>query len=1053
MPSLFEKMPTFWEMPELTHINRLPGRSPLVPYPTAKSARSMERKASPWLLPLDGKWKFRLYDRPESVPAGSVRPNLKDASWDQIPVPSNWTQHGYSSPIYTNVQMPFENTPPKVPRENPTGVYRRTFNIPSNWEGRRIVLHIGGAESVLCVYVNGQFVGMSKDSRLPSEFDVTSYIKSGRNQITAVVIRWSDASYVEDQDQWWLGGIFRETYVYSQEQAYIEDIFAKAHLNDDNRSGRLSVDVKLNFVEQPERPFHVTATLFDPTGKQVKGLALKGRVDKEYNEHQNTVRMQADIRRVLAWSAETPSLYTLVVSLHTCDKLGKPRAKAIEHTACRVGFRRVEVRDRKLLINGQPVMIRGVNRHEHDEVKGKALSTDSMIRDIVLMKQHNFNAVRNAHYPNDRRWYELCDEYGLYVMDEANIEAHANYDTICRDPRWLNAFIDRGMNMVRRTKNHACVISWSLGNESGYGENHDALADAIRAYDPTRPLHYEGAMRKTWKQIDPRLDFPVGRHVSDIYSTMYPEVQFLIDWAKHNKDDRPYIPCEYQHAMGNSNGCLKEYWEAFEKYEGLQGGFIWEWVDHGIRQTTERGEVYWAYGGDFGEKIHDAEFVIDGLVHADRTPHPAMTECHKVQQPVGFKAVNLRRGRIEITNKNYFTDLSSLDFEWVVEVEGKRVKGGTFTAGKVPPQQASTVSLDYRISELPDGEAFLTVRAKTAKATAWCPKGHVVAWEQFELPPGQSARRVSPHKAEKKGEITVRTTRTSSRITCSANQLSLRVDHRRGIIRSIQLGAKTVVQNGPTLNIWRGPTSNDGVKGKPEQWHAPWKPLGRWCNAGLDKLKLAKAEPAKITRLRDGGVAVKLSHRWTCRSKKKTHTILHQHSYIVSPDGLLRVNNTFDVDRDLPDLPRLGVIFTLPKEFEKLAWFGRGPGESYPDRKAGMPIGLYRSTVTHQYVPYVVPQEHGLKTDVRWFTLNNTGQPTLRVESDRPFMFSASHFTPIDLTKAFHTYDLSPRPEVTVCLDLKHRGLGTASCGPDTLDKYKIFPGRYRMTYQLRFGP
>ncbi len=605
------------------------------------------------------------------------------------------------------------------------------------------MLHVGGAESVLCVWVNGQWVGMSKDARLPSEFDVTAFVKPGKNALTAAVIRWSDASYIEDQDQWWLGGMYREVFLYTQDHAYIEDVFAKPGYDAESGIGRHAVEVKLNFSQPVEELWHVKTQLYAPNGKPVPGTALGGTIDRDFGENRGRVTVGTDLKRVLPWSAESPSLYTLVVTLHADNGRGKPKAAPIESTACRIGFRSIAVRDRQLLINGQPVMMRGVNRHEHDDTTGKALSTESMIRDIELMKRHNFNAVRNAHYPNDRRWYELCDRYGLYVIDEANVEAHDNYHTLCRSPRWRDAFVDRGMNMVKRTKNHPSVILWSLGNESGYGENHDAMAEWIRGYDPGRPLHYEGACRAGWVQGEIATQ-PIGRHVTDVVAPMYPHVDQIIDWSKRALDDRPYIMCEYSHAMGNSNGCLKEYWDAFEQYDGLQGGFIWEWVDHGLKQRTDDGQTYWAYGGDFGESIHDAEFVCDGLVGPDRTPHPAMAECHKLMQPVGFAAANPRTGKIQITNKNYFTDLSWLAFRWFIEVDGKRVADGRFKPGNVAPQRSTTADLNYTAGDLPPGEAWLTVQATAAAKTDWCAKGHLVAWEQFALPTTSAAPRDKP---------------------------------------------------------------------------------------------------------------------------------------------------------------------------------------------------------------------------------------------------------------------------------------------------------------------
>ncbi|MEM6392931.1 MAG: glycoside hydrolase family 2 TIM barrel-domain containing protein [Planctomycetota bacterium] len=1059
MTALFESFAPFWQTPELTHINRLPGRSPLTPFPTLAAAKRRDAERSPWHLSLDGDWRFKLYNRPEDVPAEAVHPRGADKAWDTLPVPSNWTQHGHSSPIYTNVQMPFANTPPYVPTQNPTGVYRKTFALPQDWVGRRVVLHVGAAESVLCVWANGTFVGMSKDSRLPSEFDLSPHLRPGRNHLAATVIRWSDASYIEDQDQWWLGGIFRSTYLYAQDHAYLEDVFAKPTLNTSNQDGSLEVEVKLNFTAEPQDPVFVKAQLFDPQGKAVRGFAKPVRIDKHFATHRNIARLSTDLRTVLPWSAEAPNLYTLVVSLHPAGRDGKPANKALEHTACRVGFRRIELGHRELLINGQPVMIRGVNRHEHDPVTAKALSTESMVRDIELMKRHNFNAVRNAHYPNDHRWYDLCDQYGLYVMDEANVEAHDNYATLCRDPRYRAAFVDRGENMVRRTKNHPCVFAWSLGNESGYGENHDAMASWIKQYDDSRPLHYEGAVRAGWVQSPHETD-DGDHHANTIFGPMYDGVEHMRNWSKRNQDSRPAILCEYSHAMGNSNGCLREYWEAFEECDGLQGGFIWEWIDHGLKQTTDDGETWYAYGGDFGETIHDAEFVCDGLVGPDREPHPAMAECKKLMQPLAFGP--LRGNRLTVTNKQYFTDLGWLTFHWQLQVDGRTIAKGKFAPdAKTKPQGRATVTLDLP-DQRPAGEAFLYVEARAASKTAWCPKGHVVAWEQLALPTPSAKALIAPRqpKAKPTSPIEITELKSCFDLHHPASDLTLTVNRKRPGIDTITVADQPVIVQGPRLNTWRGPTSNDGVKGKPEQWHADWKPLGKLCNAGLDKLALADSTLETPKRKRSGGVTFTLQDTWAATDRDKTvRHITHRHTYTLAPDGTLSIANDCTIDANLPDLPRLGLMLQLAPGFEHLTWFGPGPDESYPDRNAGSPIGKYTTTVTDTVVPYVVPQEHGLRADTRWLTLTHpstgislhcTPQGPRKADLTRGpstpglLHFNASHYTPADLTAAAHTYELTPRPETILCLDHAHRGLGTASCGPDTLENYKIQPGHYR---------
>lgn len=1052
-------LPTSWQLPELTQINRLPARASLHPFSSLGSARRGDPTGSPWFMSLDGDWRFRLYASPEAVAKRAVAAKTADAAWDRLPVPSNWTMHGYSQPQYTNFVMPFENDPPHVPKENPTGVYRRTFRLPADWRDRRVVIHFGGAESVLYVYLNGQFVGMAKDSRLPSEFDISSMVRPGINHLSAVVVRWSDASYIEDQDQWWMGGLYRSVHLYSQADAHLADVFARAELDRSMKHGELSVDVTVGFTEEPEGEIEVEAQLFGPNGKPVLSSPLIHRIDHDFCVHQNQARFEARIRNVQAWSSESPSLYTLSVSLFRVGKHGRRRGKAIEHTACRIGFRRIRVAGRKLLINGQPVMIRGVNRHEHDDVRGKALTTESMVRDIKLMKQHNFNAVRNAHYPNDPRWYGLCDAYGLYVMDEANVESHANYATLCRDPRWERAFFERGRDMVLRSRNHPSIIAWSLGNESGYGENHNVMADWVRANDPTRPVHYEGAVRAGWSQG------PMGTQVgssraTDFISPMYLPIDEVIQWAKNTKDDRPMILCEYSHAMGNSNGCLKEYWDAFEKYQGLQGGFIWEWIDHGICQTDSEGRPYWAYGGDFGEKIHDAEFVCDGLIGPDRVPHPAMAECHKLQQPVAF-SFDAKTGRVTIISKTDFVDLGWLRFEWRVEADGKTTGRGRFDVGKLKPGKRCAKRIPASAMRVQHpGERVLTVRAVTAAATSWCGQGHAVAWEQFALRGAEVKATARPRRHTPPSTVVER--RTSTMITAAPHDLTLSINHRRGRMK-MNVGGEPVILHGPTLNLWRGPTSNDGVKGKPEQWRSDWKPLGQWCNAGLNKLKPRGLASVGLVRRRDGGVVVTMTQTHVCRGHRHglsdqsivDHAIEHQQRLTVQTDGTLLFDHRFELADTLPDLPRVGVIMSLPVGLTHLAWFGLGPHESYPDRLTGAAVGLYQQTVAEQYVPYVVPQEHGLHARTRWLTLSHDPKPTtrgqrsLKIDAHGMLHFSASHFTPEDLTRASHTPDLVRRDEVVLCLDAAHRGLGTKSCGPDTLDAYKVKPGRYRLRYAL----
>ncbi len=944
-----------WENPELTSLNRLPPRA------TLERDDSLQRS-------LDGDWEFRLVGRPDDAPRalGDVR------GWSTVGVPSLWTTLGYDIPKYTNVVMPFPQPPPLVPEENPTGIYRRTFAIPRHWTGRRIVLSFGGTEGVLHVVLNGHAVGIAKDSRTPAEFDVTDLVhRRGRNELIAVVVRWSDASFVEDQDQWWHAGISR--HVALSAAGSIRDVFARG-----DADGLFTVDAEGGRLE---------ATLLDTLGRVVA------------NEHFSG-RFETRIRSPRLWSAEEPWLYTLLVS------------DGAETASCRVGFRTVEIRDGRLLVNGKPPLIRGINRHDHDDRRGRAVSRELMEADAGLMKRSNINAVRTSHYPNDPYWLDLCDRYGLYVVDEANIESHAYYDEICHDPRYGAAFLERTRNMVERDKNHPSVICWSLGNESGYGPNHDATAGWIRGRDPSRPLHYEGAIKFDWAG---------GRRATDIVCPMYPEVDDIVAWAQHGDDTRPMILSEYSHAMGNSNGGLSDYFTAFERHEQLQGGFVWEWVDHGIRQTDENGREYWAYGGDFGENPNDANFCADGIVWPDRVPHPALAELKFLARPVRVEALDARR--FLIRNLQDFASLDRLRGTWQLTLDGKPVSDGALPRLRVDPGDALEVELD-----LPSGtgERFVTFRFFLRRATEWAPEGHEVAWQQLELP-SRARRRAFPRAAP-----------PSPTGLLEAGGTRAVLDPKTGILSELSVGGRNVLVAGPRLQLWRAATDNDGLRLLPERQGV----LSRWLELGLDRVE-QRLESVRVTRTR-----IEIVHRASGRGNWGDAT--HRQSYCLLASGTMLVENEVRVGRELRDLPRIGVVLTLEPGLEQLEWFGAGPWESYPDRLASTIVGRFSSTVSEQYVPYILPQEHGHRSAVRRMALIDETGFGLTVEGLPTFGFTASHFTAADLYAARHTCDLEPRPEVVLSLDHAHRGLGTASCGPDTAPRFRLMAPVYRFAYLLR---
>ncbi|MBP5640931.1 MAG: DUF4981 domain-containing protein, partial [Victivallales bacterium] len=665
---------------------------------------------------------------------------------------------------------------------------------------------------------------------------------------------------------------------------------------------------------------------------------------------------------------------------------------------------------------------------------------ETMLQDIMLLKQFNFNAVRTSHYPNDDIWYDLCDQYGIYLIDEANIEAHHYYGNLCDDVRWTNAFLYRGMNMVLRDKNHPSIIFWSLGNESGYGANHDALAGWIRGYDSSRLLHCEGVLTKFRQGYNGWPD-GIGARVTDVISPMYPMIDNLRKWSAESHDWRPLICCEYSHAMGNSNGNLREYFEAFETLPGLQGGFIWDWVDQGLLCLDDKNRQYWGYGGDYGDTPNDKNFCINGMVWPDRTPHPAMHEFKKLAQPISVEAINLNQGSFRIKNKRWFRALDDLACHWTLTTGQRILQDDDLELPDIPPQgQADVILGNMQMPELlPGEEAFINFTFTTRTATTVIPKGHEVAWEQFAMPfSAPPDRPAAPF-----GKVQIKKQKNITEII--GRYFTLSVNREEGKIQSYLWNGKALILDGPQLNVWRAPTDNDGVKQFTNQDH---KPLGRWMKAGYDTLQ-NQTVACELDAIDGGAVIIDITNVWTGTDPEAP--ICHQHRYLVLPDGQILVENLVTIAPTLPDLPRLGVKMTLDPSLENMAWFGRGPHETYCDRKAGARIGVWQSTVMDQYVPYVVPQEHGNHTDVRWIALEAgpSDAALLFQAENRLLECSASHYAIEDMTQACHINEIEPHGEIFLNIDYGHRGLGGASCGPDTLQKYRLEPGVYSFSYRI----
>ena len=1028
--------PRVWESPEITEVNRLPMHATFHPYDSQRAALGRRPEQSPWVQSLNGTWRIKMFTRPTEVAPRHTRAETDYSKWKKIPVPANWNLHGCGKPPqYTNIAMPFADEPPLVPPDdNPTGVYRTSFRLPKTWKGRRVVVHFGGVESCFFLYCNGEFVGMSKDSRLPAEFDLTPFLTAGKNELALVCLQYSDASYIEDQDHWWMAGIFRQVFLYSTEMVYLEDVVVDAGLDADYRKGQLEVKVKLGTAAQPERNYRVQVQLFDgrrPLWKRPLGKTVSSSYRKDYYQ----AVLEKTIARVKPWSTEKPHLYTAVVSLLS------EGGEVIQVASVRTGFRTVSAEGRQFLLNGQPVYIKGACHHDHDPDCGKAVRREMMEKDVLLMKQFNVNALRTSHYPSDPYLYDLCDEYGILVIDEANIENHSNYGTLCHDPRWRKPYFERIARMVERDRNHPCIFAWSLCNESGYGENHDRAADWIRQHDPSRLVHNEGAVKPRWDQGGPNEYERGGERSNDLIDPMYESVPGVIEWAGKTREKRPFIMCEYCSSTGNSCGCLKEYWDAFYAHRGLQGGFIWQWLDHGIRQKDRKGREYWAYGGDFGEKVHDYNFICNGLVGPDRDPHPALWELKKLTQPIRVSAVDVEKSTFSIANLDYFRSTAWLTGSWRVEIDGRRVQSGDCSA-VVAPQTSKEIRLGIKPIALKAGqEAVLTFSFGAKEKQTWCAKGHEVAWEQFVVASARST--VRPTRRGKKSIIT---RSRGNALTAAAGNLVATFDRRKGTLRKLAIDGAELISAGPEFNLWRTPIDNDGIRARPDHRTEQWRPLGRWCNAGYDRLERREVE-VEIEE-ENGGLIVRSQQIYVPASAAGHFT--HEQRIQLLPEGRLICEHLFTVAEGMVDPPRLGVMLTVAEGCDRLTWYGRGPHESYPDRKAGAPLGLYRGRVAEQHHPYPVPQENGNKEDVRFFSLEGEKEKIVfRAVGDGQLSFSAHHYTPKELEKALHVNEVPFRRDVIVLIDAIQRGLGSGACGPDTLPQYLIAPGSYALSYEI----
>ena len=1047
--------------PEHLGSRRLPARATFFHFHNAEQAKKVFKQFSPFYMELDGTWLFRYTTDPESLAFDA--PN---EDWSECQVPDSWAMRGFDHPHYTNVVMPFKVMPPEVPECNPTGVYQRYFELPDQWKKRRTVIHFEGAESYFVLFVNGKKVGDSKDSRGAAEFDITSFLTAGKNELTVVVIKWSDATFIEDQDHWYLPGLSRSVYLYSTDPEYIGDIFARTTLENDMQTGLLDLEVCCGFTNGIPEEFTLNASLFAPDGTLAwQADTGHGNAFGIFGNSQDPARVmrqvQVRLQNVRRWNAETPHLYTLCVELIDCQGNIKDAA------SIRIGFRRYEVRNREFLVNGKRVIISGVNRHEHHPESGKAIPYETLRQDIITMKRFNINAVRTSHYPAAPELYDLCDEFGLYVIDEANLEHHAFYNDFCRNPQWSAVFTDRAVRMFERDKNHACIYAWSLGNESGAGANHAAMAGYLRFRDPSRLIHYEGCLRRGedkswWEKVPPHL-------LTDFISPMYPELEVLERWSQLNHDDRPFIMCEYSHAMGNSNGSLADYFDAFERLPGVQGGFIWEWLDHGITKTGDNGKKYWCYGGDFGDSPNDANFCIDGIVWPDRKPHPALWEFKYLARPVKVRKMD-DQGNIEVENCRCFSTLDDLDLNWSLCVDGKEVCTGIEAVPLILPQQRglSASAADRSEFDAPDGvthrwrtklpldiPAIMPGERCTVKisftlkeSTPWAEKGFEVAWDSFEIKP--AVYKTAPLIEA----VPCACTDLSGSAQLTSGDLTAAVDG-NGLC-SLKYKGFELLQKGIAFNLWRAATDNDGIRLKTDLGFRPYRGstgvnqsrkagmLWKWLEAGLDEVQISagsfKVENDTVTlhsTVRAPGIAnaqIEFIQRFKALS-----------------NGAIEAVFEYQVPAEFEKLPRLGVTLQLAKVMSQLEYFGLGPYENYCDRRAGSTPGRYSTTAEDMFVPYIMPQENGNRSGVEYaaFRPSDNNGTGLLIAAPGTMEFSALRYSIDQLWKSFHSGELEEEDGVFVNCDCRLRGLGTATCGPDVRPEYEINPGYYRFSLRL----
>lgn len=985
--------------PEIFALNRLEAATAYIPFPTAEEAMAGDEEASPWKMTLNGTWQFHYADNPDARPADFYRTDYDTSGWDTLPVPAHWQFHGYDYPQYTNVTYPWkgkeELEPPFAPvRYNPVGSYVRAFTVPEDWKNRPVYLNFQGVESAFYVWVNGELAGYSEDTFTPAEFDITPYLTEGENKLAVEVYRWCDASWLEDQDFWRLSGIFREVFLYTTPLFHIRDLAVVTELDGSFAKAELQLIAKLTrYLPSAGGKATVEAMLTDPSGKAVFVRALAGDAQFEGEDETALVSVSSPVEQPLLWSAEAPHLYTLTVCLR--DEAGQ----LLEAQSCKVGFRRFEIDGGLMKLNGRRIVLRGVNRHEFGCDTGRAVREEDMAKDILLMKQNNINAVRTSHYPNHRKWYRLCDEYGLYVIDETNLETHGSWTYGQKDeggalpgskPEWTANVLDRCNSMLQRDKNHPSVIIWSLGNESLGGDNFVKMHDYLREQDPTRVVHYEGVFH-----------FRASDAASDIESHMYSKVETLEQYAL-SQPAKPFILCEYSHAMGNSCGNLHKYWELFDKYPVLQGGFIWDWRDQAIRTVNAAGESYLAYGGDFGDFPNDGTFSGNGLIFADGAVTPKLAEVKGCYQSVRFKALALKEGLVELENQFLFTGLDQFDLRWRVDVNGQPKQEGVLAAA-IAPLEKGTLRVPYT---LPGGiesgeEAVLNLSLTLRSGEVWAQAGHEIAFGQFILPVA------APNATAAGTGGALRIAETDLTLTAEGEGFQAVFSKTSGQLISYSAAGTELLASAPEPHFWRAVTDNDRGNKHPVR-------CATWREAGLNRKLLRFAAEADAS-------GVKVEAEYLIATAPRSRCTV---SYSLDPAGRLAVVQELHPGAKLPEIPVVGLLFTMDASFGSLAWYGMGPHENYCDRLAGAKLGVYTGEVKEQLTPYLRPQESGNKIGVRWAEIRDGQGRGLRIEGAPAVELSVLPYTPEELELADHAYKLPRQTRTVVRVNLRQMGVG-----------------------------